>query len=379
MEIRTGFPFHGKALEELRAFLARNGLAYDERVRFSVCLAEGEKIAATGSLDGSVLKCIAVSPEFQEGGLAARIVTELVGEAARNGVFHLFIFTKPGNEFLFGSLGFYTVAKTNDVLLMENKKNGIASFVTALARPPVVTEGSSLGAIVMNCNPFTRGHQYLIESAAGQCAWLHIFVVSENKSAFPADLRYRLVCEGTAHIKNVLVHPTGPYLISSATFPDYFFKTSVYGSQDSVSGNQDSVCANSNTVSGSPGAAPLSPQNINTLLDLTIFAECFAKPLGINRRFVGTEPFDPVTAVYNRQMKEALPRFGIEVIELERLEEKGEAVSASRVRRLLEEGKFEEMRGLVPQTTYDYLVKSRETPKAGNYSRTFRECPELPI
>jgi [citrate (pro-3S)-lyase] ligase len=235
MEIRTGFPFRGKALEELRTFLARNGLAYDEGVRFSVCLTEGEKITAAGSLDGGVLKCIAVSPEFKEAGLAARIVTELIGEAARNGVFHLFVFTKPGNEFLFGKLGFYPIAKTNDVLLMENKKDGIASFVASLERPAgAEAAGSPTGAIVMNCNPFTRGHQYLIESAAGQCAWLHIFVVSENKSAFPADLRYRLVREGTARIKNVLVHPTGPYLVSSATFPDYFLKASVYGSQDSV-------------------------------------------------------------------------------------------------------------------------------------------------
>jgi [citrate (pro-3S)-lyase] ligase len=204
----------------------------------------------------------------------------------------------------------------------------------------------------MNCNPFTKGHQYLIENAAGQCAWLHVFVVSENKSAFPADLRYRLVREGTARIKNVLVHPTGPYLISSATFPDYFFKEALYGS---------------------PGAAPSSPQNINTLLDLVIFAECFAKPLGISRRFVGAEPFDPVTAEYNRQMKDALPRFGIEVIELDRLEEKGEAISASRVRGLLKEGKLGDLRALVPETTYDHLEKNRdcleknrETPEAGN-------------
>ncbi|MDR2134051.1 MAG: [citrate (pro-3S)-lyase] ligase [Treponema sp.] len=342
MEIRTGFPFRGKALEELRAFLERNGLAYDEGVRFSVCLVEDEKIAATGSLDGKVLKCIAVSPEFQEGGLAARIVTELAGEAARNGVFHLFIFTKPGNEFLFRKLGFYTIAKTGDVLLMENKKNGIASFVSSLGQPAGTEAAASpAGAIVMNCNPFTRGHRYLVESAAKQCALLRVFVVSENRSAFPAGDRYRLVCEGTAHIKNVLVHPTGPYLVSSATFPDYFLKEAFYGN---------------------PGAAPLSPRSINTLLDLSIFAECFAKPLGISRRFVGTEPFDPVTAEYNRQMKEALPRFGIEVIELDRLEEEGEAISASRVRRLLQEGKLEQTRALVPETTYDYLVKNRGGP-----------------
>jgi [citrate (pro-3S)-lyase] ligase len=370
MEIRTGFPFRGKALEELRAFLERNGLKYDEGVRFSVCLVEDEKIAASGSLDGSVLKCIAVSPEFQEGGLAARIVTALIAEAARNGVFHLFLFTKPGNEFLFRNLGFYTIAKTNDVLLMENKKNGIASFVASLAGPaPAEAAGLStgaVGAIVMNCNPFTKGHQYLIENAAEQCARLRVFVVSENKSAFPADARYRLVREGTARIKNVTVHPTGPYLISSATFPDYFLKDAINAARGSAAEGDGNFPGNENSV-------PPPVQSINTLLDLTIFAECFAKPLGISRRFVGTEPFDPVTARYNRQMKEVLPRFGIEVTEIDRLEEEGEAVSASRVRRLLKEGKLEEIRALVPKTTYDYLEKNRaglvkngEKPEAEN-------------
>ena len=155
-------------------------------------------------------------------------------------------------------------------------------------------------------------------------------MVSENKSAFPADVRYRLVEAGTSHIPNVLVHPTGPYLISAATFPDYFFKDSVL------------------------------PYNINTTLDLTIFAEHFAKPMGISRRFVGTEPLDQLTAEYNRRMKEFLPHYGIEVIEIERLENGGKAISASRVRRLLAEGKMAEIRELVPPATFEYLSIENE-------------------
>jgi [citrate (pro-3S)-lyase] ligase len=328
MEIRTGFPFRGKLLDELRSFLADNGLKYDERVSYSLCLVENDKIAAAGSLDGNVLKCIAVSSDFQEGGLAAKIVSGLVDEAARNGVFHLFLFTKPENEPLFGSLGFYTIAKTAEALLMENRKTGVADFVATLQKPAWTGTGT-IGAIVMNCNPFTNGHQYLIEQAAEQCAVLCVFVVSENKSAISADVRYRLVKAGTSHIPNVLVHPTGPYLISAATFPDYFFKDSV------------------------------SPQNVNTLLDQTVFAECFAGPLGISRRFVGTEPFDPVTAAYNKQMKEFLPGYGIEVTEIERLETGGKAVSASRVRKLFAEGKMEELRELVPPATFEYLCAAR--------------------
>jgi [citrate (pro-3S)-lyase] ligase len=329
METRTGFPFRGKYLEELCAFLADNGLKYDERVTCSICLVENEWIVAAGSLDGNVLKCIAVSNDFQEEGLAARVVSGLIQEAARGGIFHLFLFTKPENRPLFANLGFYAIADTGEALLMENKKNGITDFVASLRHqadgPAARGTDNKTGALVMNCNPFTNGHQYLIESAAKQCTLLRVFVVSENKSAFPPDVRYRLVKAGTAHIPNLLVHPTGPYLISAATFPDYFFKDSV------------------------------SPHTINTTLDLTIFAEHFAKPLGIGRRFVGTEPLDPLTAAYNRRMKEFLPLYGIEVTEIERLAAGGKVISAGRVRELLAGGNMAEIQELVPPATFEYL------------------------
>ena len=330
MDIRTGYPFRGKALKELRGFLAQNGLAYDERITYSLCLIENDEIVASGSLDGGILKCIAVSRDVQERGLAARIVSGLIDEAARNSVFHLFLFTKPENEALFSGLSFYTITKTNDALLMENKKNGAAAFVAALEKPDVLRgadTGIAAGAIVMNCNPFTLGHQYLAERAAAECGCLHIFVVSEEKSVFPAEHRLRLARAGTAHIKNALVHPSGPYLISAATFPDYFIKDRNRAEQ------------------------------INALLDLKIFAECFASPLGITRRFVGEEPLDPITGAYNRQMKESLPSWGIEVREIQRLEQEGTPVSASRVRELLTQGRLQEAGKLVPPTTWEYLRK----------------------
>jgi [citrate (pro-3S)-lyase] ligase len=322
VELCSGDPFRGSDLERLKDFLAAEGLDYDNKVQYSVYLADGGRIAAAGSLDGRILKCIAVSSEHKAEGLAAIIVTELIRKAASDGEYHLFLFTKPENEELFAAFGFYPVAKTDAALLMENKKNGIGNFVASLGTP---VDGAAAGAVVMNCNPFTLGHQYLVESAAAQCDNLHLFVVSENKSAFPADVRIRLVREGAAHIKNTTVHSTGPYLVSAVTFPDYFIKEKIRAA------------------------------SANTELDLTIFAERFAKPLGIKRRFVGEEPFDPVTASYNKQMQELLPRYGIAVSEIKRLEAGGLPVSASRVRELLAEKRFDEIRKLVPASTMAYL------------------------
>jgi [citrate (pro-3S)-lyase] ligase len=339
MELRFGSPFSGKNLEQLKRFLREQGLKYDERISFSVCALEGDAIAATGSLDGRVLKCIAVSPAFQSEGLAAILVTELVKEAGRRGIFHLFLFTKPENEELFGNLGFYGIEKTGAVLLMENKREGISRFVEALPRPPPGC--SPVGAVIVNCNPFTRGHRYLIESAASQCGALHVFVVSENLSFFPAELRYELVLKGIAHIPNAYPHPTGPYLISAQTFPDYFFRESA------------------------------DPLNLNTDLDLRIFAKHFALPLGISRRFVGTEPLDPLTAAYNRAMKEILPSFGITVSEIPRLETGGRPVSASRVRELLAKGDLEGIGELVPPASFEYLASVYKTGCFADRLRSF--------
>ena len=323
MELENGAPFTGRRLEALRLFLADAGLDYDEGVQFTAnVLDEHGDIIATGSLDGGVLKCIAVSQEHQGEDLTATVLTRLMQEAFSRGRRHLLLFTKPKNEFLFTSLGFFTVARTRDTLLMENERGGVRRFVQSLVCP---VRTGRIGAVVVNCNPFTNGHLYLMETAAAQCDFLHIFVLSEDKSEFPTEVRLRLVREGTAGIPNAAVHPTGDYLISAATFPTYFIKEKARA------------------------------EEIHCELDLTVFAECFAKEMNITVRFVGTEPFDAVTNEYNRQMKELLPRFGIEVVELPRKQAQGGAISASRVRALLHAGRLAEIRPLVPKTTLAHL------------------------
>jgi [citrate (pro-3S)-lyase] ligase len=327
VEIVYGFPFRGSQLEAQKAFLESRALAYDDGVDFSVCALEDGRIIGTGSLDKNVLKCVAVSPAVQNEGVAAKIITELVNHAAQNNRFHLFLFTKPEHFDLFSSLGFYAIAQTEDALLMENKRDGIARFVDSLEKPRISYNEGNVGVIVANCNPFTNGHLYLCESAARQCDVLHVFILSEDKSEFPAEVRRSLAKKGTAHIPNVVVQPTGPYVISAATFPDYFLKK-------------------------------LSrPADANIALDLTIFGTRLAPPLHITKRFVGTEPFSDITARYNQLMKEILPRYGISVTEIPRVEIAGAAVSASRVRSLLRENRLAEIEPLVPTTTFEYLAK----------------------
>lgn len=324
MDIELGFTPKGRKLEIWKAFLSNAGLEADESVERTVLVWDEGELIATGSRQGNLLKCIAVDAFRQGEGLTATLLTQLRQDAFAAGHRHLFLYTKPQNRFMFSSLFFYPVAQTDDVLLMEDKPDGIRSFLATLE--PVPCDGI-VGAAVMNCNPFTLGHRHLIETAAAECDRLYIFVLSEDKSQFSAADRLELVKQGTADLKNVTVLPTGPYLISSATFPTYFLKDREQA------------------------------QTVQCLLDIEIFVKYYAPKFGITRRYVGTEPLSAMTNQYNKALMEHLPGKGIELRLIPRLESEGAPISATTVRSLLGTGQKDALAKLVPPTTLEYLIK----------------------
>lgn len=208
---------------------------------------------------------------------------------------------------------------------VESQYKGMWDYLQELGR---LSEGKpeNCGAIVMNCNPFTLGHRYLIETARAQVDHLYILAVEEDRSVFKFKDRIEMMRRGVADIPGVEVIPSGKFVISALTFPEYFEK----------------------------GA--LQDQTIDTTTDIEIFCTKIAPALHIKTRFVGEEPLDRVTNQYNMRMKEMLPEYGMKLVEIRR-KESGEAViSASRVRKLLQEKQYDEVKKLVPPTTYDYLL-----------------------
>ena len=339
-----------------QSFLGKAGLYDEGDADFTALLLdEDEHIAACGSLKGNILKQIAVDPDAEGGGYCAEIVSALISEAFSRGEYHLFLFTKPKHLSMFNSMGFDPLVSTDDMLMMENTRGGLKKYLDALPHynrephseapsgkvnsenadyaenvaagtsvnsgAPVDGRRYGIGAIVCNCNPFTLGHRRLIEYAAKRCRHLLVFVLSEDLSMFPADVRYELVKKGTADIKNADIIQSSDYLISRATFPAYFLKDTV---------NKEAAKCE---------------------LDLRLFGERIAPALGIEARFVGEEPFDEVTAEYNRAMKRLLPGYGIDVIEIPRYE----GISASKVRQLIKDGKIEETEKYLPKTTFEYI------------------------
>lgn len=311
-----------------KEFLSQAGILADEDISTTVLVWDCETLIATGSRHANILKCIAVDPGRRGEDLTATVLSHLRRSAFEEGYRHLFLYTKPANKYLFSSLFFYPVAQTDKVLLMENQRNGIRDFLQTLSAEERCCNSSDdviVGSVVMNCNPFTLGHRYLIESAAKKCDKLYVFVLSEDKSMFHAADRLEMVRLGTMDLPNVTVLPTGPYLISSATFPTYFLKERE------------------------------ETEQIHCRLDIEIFVNYYVPHFGITKRFVGTEPLSPFTNQYNEALKLHLPQKGIALKELPRLEVNGTPVSASSVRAHLQAGNMENVKLLVPPTTFEYL------------------------
>lgn len=312
----------GATRKKWECLLETAGLTPEELPEQTALVWDGDTLAATGSRQRNLLKYLAVDPEYRGSDLTATVLSALKTDAFANGYDRLFLYTKPENKWMFTSLFFYSVAATDRVLLMEDRRGGFREYLESL--PEEAPQGI-IGAAVMNCNPFTKGHRYLIETAAKECRKLYVFVLSEDASRFSAKDRMEMVKLGTADLPNVTVLPTGPYMVSAATFPTYFLK------------NREQA------------------QQVQCDLDVAIFGSHIAPRLGITRRYVGTEPLSPATAQYNEALKSQLPQKGIEVRELPRLETEGQVISASAVRQRLDAG--EDIRDLVPETTYHYLIQ----------------------
>lgn len=366
MEIQTLNPTTPRQRQRIEAFLKRNGLRFDDMHYYAAITYDDGEMIAGGGLKGNVIKCVAVDDAHKGEAIANTLISHLIAHANEEGYSNVMLFTKPKNRQLFESLSFRLLAEAPEAVLMETGIGGINNMVEQLKKikeegevckennqgckkeektnlntstpqhhntttpqhlnpstpQPLTTTTPRRGVVVMNCNPFTLGHRYLIEQAAKQVERLFVMVVREDCSLFAYTERKAMVEQGVAHLKNVTVIDGSEYAISQATFPTYFLKR-----LDDAADTQ-------------------------MLLDLDLFRRHIAPALGATVRFVGTEPTDRLTRRYNELMHEVLT----DVREISRLEKEGNAVSASRVRKAMEQGDMSAIRQLVPPTTLPYII-----------------------
>lgn len=335
------FPRNRAAMAAVDRLLKQEGITRDRNLDYTCAVYDrSDQMVATGSCFGSTLRCFAVDRGHQGEGLLNRVVTHLTEVQYSRGNTHLFLCTKPSAAPLFVDLGFYEIARVEGTLVfMENRRTGFSDYLARLAKHRI--DGKS-AALVMNANPFTRGHQYVAERASEGCERLHLFVLSEDASLFPFAVRKKLVQEGTAHLSNLVLHDSGPYIISSATFPSYFLK------------DADAVA------------------EAHAKLDLAVFAK-IAEALNISVRFVGEEPLSVVTARYNGLMAASLPEYGVECRIVPRKELYGRPVSASLVRRSIQQGDWATVERMVPESTLRWL----RSPEAGDVLEAVRKADNV--
>lgn len=320
---------------EIIKFLQKLGLGYEKDIEYTIALLDDSKIIGTGSISGKVLKSIAVDPQRRGEGIASKIITRLVKEQFRRGRTKIFLFTSPDKIEQFISLGFQLLALAEpSYALLEMGMGGIKQYLQDLQKYKFKEINKKIiSTIVINANPFTLGHQYLVKKASLESDAVYIFVVREDKSLFPFKVRFSLIEQGCKKFNNVKVVDGGDYIISNATFPTYFSRES---ERDIVFGQAS--------------------------LDTNIFVRYIISTLKINRRYVGKEPYCKTTNIYNQVMKKILPLSGVEIIEVSRFEKEGKAVSASSVRDLIKKSDFTEIKKLVPSYTYRFLTSKEAEP-----------------
>ena len=155
--------------EKLRAFLAENALTCEPDLDTAYGIFDAnENLVGCGCAARSLLKCFAVSEKLRGQNALGTLLSALIENRFQRGYFDLFVITRREKATLFSSCGLRLLAETGALAMLENRPDGPERFAESVltALPP--HDKKTVGAIVMNCNPFTLGHRALVEYAAAK-------------------------------------------------------------------------------------------------------------------------------------------------------------------------------------------------------------------
>ena len=341
MNILELHPTIPRQRRQIEMFLQTNGLRYDDVDYYAAIVDESsDEMIAGGGLKGSVIKCVAVADGHKGEAVANVIVSHLIAKANAEGCQCVKLYTKPDNRQLFESLSFRLIAESPNAILMETGVGGIEKYSEELGvkseelrvkseelkndESVVSNARKPIGVIVMNANPFTLGHRFLVEQSSELVERLYVVVVREDCSMFSYNERKAMVSQGVRDIGNVVVVDGSDYAVSAATFPTYFLKQLSDATDTQI------------------------------ILDLDLYRRRIAPALGATIRFFGSEPTDPLTRRYNELMHQQLGEEHVH--EIQRKQQEGSAISASRVRKAMMEGCIWDAIQLVPPTTIPYII-----------------------
>ncbi|WP_203649863.1 [citrate (pro-3S)-lyase] ligase [Secundilactobacillus yichangensis] len=298
-----------------------------DQIDYTIGIYNGDDLVATGSVAGNVLKYIGVCNKgVTTGSRFNAIVSELVNRQFANHVYHLFVFTKLKYSDSFQHIGFSELVHSDEAAFLETGSPDVHDFLAEIPRVDN-QDDKQVAGIVMNANPFTLGHRYLVERAAKQNDLVYVFVVNTDASLFSTAERFQLVKDGTADLDNVIVVNGGDYMVSYVTFPAYFL------------------------------ASPDHAVTYQTTLDARIFRNVIAPALNIKVRYVGSEPLSRTTNIYNEVLTRELPP-AVEVKVIDRhqtLTGDQQVITATQVRQFIKNGETSSLTAFVPETTARFI------------------------
>ncbi len=301
-------------------FLDRFNLEYEDDIDDTIVLKDGDTIYATASTAHNVIKCVAVDENLRGQNLLGTLITEIIKRLNAKGIDHYFVYTLDEHVERFRALGFKPIVTTMTLAVLEGG-GSITKRLQTLVKTYQLSDQPK-AAVVVNANPMTLGHLHLIKTAASMYDRLLVFVVSEDRSVFPFDARFSIVKKACEPYENITVLPTLDYLVSYASFPKYFQKEESKLKEE------------------------------HALIDVLIYKQYYTKIFNIVKRFVGEEPYSPMTQIYNETMRKHLTAH-LEI--LPRLTKENQAVSASHVRTLLKTQSLEAVKPYVPNATLAFL------------------------
>lgn len=310
--------------EILEEFLKLSNLNYEVDINYSILVYDGDKVIATASLANSIMKCFAVNKEYSGQNITGLMFHHLVEHLQNRNIHHYFVFTTPENEDIFTSFNMKRIVRTMNTVLLEGGDD-ITHVLQKLKEEYSISDKKK-ACVIINANPMTNGHLYLIERAKEDYEEVLVFVVSEDISSFPFVDRFSIIKSATKHLEGVTVLPSLSYLVSRITFPKYFLK-------------EDQLI-----------------KDEQTLIDVLIYKEYYKKIFNLERRYLGTEPLSANTNKYNKVLKDYLGQ-SVEIIE--RINLDNQVISASLIRKLIKANNIKKIKDYVPKATYDFLKSKR--------------------
>ncbi len=308
--------------QQVAGFLARCGLTYESNIDQTLYFEEDGEVIGTVSASKYVIKCLAVDPRYRGENLALTLVSELLKRFQSGNIHYYQVFTKLEYRAVFVSLGFRPLLETEKIAVMEGGDGDIYTTLDRLRIQMKFSLGindfnqhNDIGCVIINGNPFTLGHQQLVEYAMSKHRYVIVFVLEEEGSMFTFKERFAMAYLALKPYYNVLILPSTKYIVSKATFPSYFLRNADESTEEYAK------------------------------YDAMIFEKYFVPTLGISKRYVGSESTEYMK-IYNDTLKKVL-KDRLEIVP--RFEENGEAISAKRVRSLIKSGNIDAALSFVPK------------------------------